>query len=118
MLCKSKKNQDLTQQERDLEEMRQAIRALPGPTELTEADRPAVLEARRMAEAVMARYGLTKADLCGVTVVLDLALHALGLPPLADEVTALPPTGGLLPVSAGLISLLAGAAFLIPRKRA
>ncbi len=95
-----------------LEELRAAIRAIPKYEFVTEADRPAVEKAQRMAEKAMADYGITEYDICVLSAHLAAAVSKLGVK------IALPSTGGLTVIAPlGLLSLLAGVAIIVPRKR-
>ena len=104
----------LTDREKAIEEVRAAIRALPDYDKLTSADRDAVLKARDLFNKAAAEYGVTEYDICVLSAKLAAALSKVG----AGAPVALPPTGGLsMFVPLGLLSLLAGAAILMPRKR-
>ncbi len=100
-----------TTKESELEVVRSAIRALPDVFSLTEADRPAVIAANELAQNWMAKHGESRLEICTLSGKLMAATELLGV---GD---ATPPTGGtpLLP-SVGLLSLLAGAAMILPRK--
>lgn len=103
-----------TSREKALEEIRAAIRALPDYDSLTEADRDAVLRAQRLFEQAVEKYGVTEYDVCTLSGTLAEAVSKVGRMPLAT----LPPTGGLsMTFPLGLLSLLAGAVILMPRKR-
>lgn len=106
-----------TARERAMEEVREAIRALPPSSQLTGADRAQVEAVVRMAEAAMAQYGFTYYDICTITVELARAEYAVGMRGAMADV-AMPATGGMnLLIPVGLISILAGAAIIVPRKR-
>jgi LPXTG-motif cell wall-anchored protein len=65
-----------------------------------------------MAEKAMADYGITEYDICVLSAHLGAAVGKLGVK------VALPSTGGLtVIVPLGLLSLLAGVAIIVPRKR-
>jgi predicted membrane-bound mannosyltransferase len=103
--------QESTARERTLEEIRAAIRAIPEYDKITEADRPAIEKAQRLVEKGMANYGITEYDICTLSAKLGAAISKVGL-------RALPPTGGLfLVIPIGLLSVFAGAALLMTRKR-
>jgi len=104
-----------TAKDRALEEVRAAIKALPPHDKLTEADRPAVLEARRLADRVMAQYGLSEYDICALAARLAAAESAVGL---GFKALALPPTGGGMAVApfASLV-VLSGLAMLVVERR-
>lgn len=101
-----------TTKESELEEVRAAIRALPDVFSLTEADRPAVIAANALAQNWMTKYGESRLEICTLSGKLMAAAAILGV---GD---ALPATGGTpLLASVGLLSLLTGAAMILPRKR-
>lgn len=105
--------QTMTERDRELEEVRAAIRVIPDVFSLTEADRPAVIQASILAENWMAKYGASRLEICALSGRLMAAMAVLGM---GDG--PLPPTGGFsLLGSIGLLSVLAGSAILIPRKR-
>lgn len=105
--------QSASSKEAALEEIRAAIRAIPEYDSITEADRPAIEKAQRMAEKAMADYGITEYDICVLSAKLAAAVGKLGV-----KTAALPSTGGLTAiVPLGLLSLLAGVAILVPLKR-
>ncbi len=107
-----------TEKERELEEVRAAIRALPAVHLLTEEDRPAVLEAKRLAENWLSKYNGRLIDLCVLSGKLSESLERLGISDIQDAPVALPPTGGSLFLAPlGLLALLAGVGILIPRKQ-
>lgn len=110
-----------TEREEEIEKVRAAIRALPSPIDITEADRPAVLEAQRLANEVIAKYNMRAIELCTLSGKLNSALDKLGLERLgtADAApVALPETGGFSSmVPMGLLSVFAGTALLISYKR-
>ncbi len=104
-----------TAKDQALEEVRAAIKALPPHDKLTEADRPAVLEARRLADRVMAQYGLSEYDICALAARLAAAESAAGL---GFKVLALPRTGGglaVIPVAS--LAVLSGLALLAINRR-
>ena len=104
----------LTDKEKAIEEVRAAIRALPDYDKLTAADRDAVLKARDLFNKAAAQYGVTEYDICVLSAKLAAAVSKVG----AGAPLPLPPTGGLsMIIPLGLLSLLAGAAILMPRKR-
>jgi len=109
--------QELTEKERELEIVRSAIRALPDAFSVTEADRPAVMEANRLANNWLAKYDEKKLEICTLSGRLSVALSLLGV---GDAQPALPATGGFSPIipAVGLLSIFAGSiVFVIPRKR-
>lgn len=110
-----------TEREEEIEEVRAAIRALPRALDITEADRPAVIEAQRMANAVIAKYDMRTLELCTLSGKLNAALEKLGLERLGAgdaAPVALPETGGFpAMVPMGLLTVFAGTAFLISYKR-
>jgi len=100
-----------TEVERELEELREKIRALPDRDEVTEEDKPAIKEAVRMRDRLMADYGITEYDICPLAAKLGALEREV-------DVEELPPTGGIAtPVVVGLLSILAGIGILIPGKR-
>ncbi len=104
--------QAASSKEAALEELRAAIRAIPEYALITEADRPAIVKAQTLAEKAMRDYGITEYDICVLSAKLGAAVGKLGV-----EI-ALPSTGGLTAlVPFGLLSLLAGVAIIVPRKR-
>jgi hypothetical protein len=104
----------LTDKEKAIEEVRAAISALPDYDKLTAADRDAVLRARSLFDQAAAQYGVTEYDICVLSAKLAAALSKVG----AGAPLPLPPTGGMsVIVPLGLLSLLAGTAILMPRKR-
>jgi LPXTG-motif cell wall-anchored protein len=104
--------QAASSKEAALEELREAIRAIPAYDKITEADRPAVEKAQAMAEKGMRDYGITEYDICVLSAKLGAAVGKLGVK------IALPSTGGLsVFVPLGLLSLLSGVAIIAPRKR-
>jgi len=104
--------QAASSKEAALEELRSAIRAIPEYDKITEADRPAIEKAQRLAEKAMADYGITEYDICVLSAKLGAAVGKIGVK------IALPSTGGLtVIVPLGLLSLLAGVAIIAPRKR-
>jgi hypothetical protein len=105
--------QELTEKDRELEIVRAAIRALPDAFSVTDADRPAVLEANRLATAWLVKYNVSRLEICTLSGKLMAVMELVG--GVGD---ALPPTGGsAAPLSAGLLSLFAGLALLVPRKK-
>jgi len=103
-----------TEKEREIEELREKIDALPDRAAVTADDKPAIEDAIRMRDRLMAEYGITEYDICPKAA----KLAALEGKVDVDDVEALPPTGGVAtPVAIGLISILAGAGLLIPAKR-
>lgn len=104
-----------TARERAIQEVQDAIRALPEVEDLTEADRPAVEAVLRMAERAMAQYDVTYYDFCTLSVKLSRAESKVGL---RGEGARLPTTGGMAAaIPLGLASLVAGAVLLWPGKR-
>ena len=104
--------QAASSKEAALEELRAAIRAIPDYWLITEADRPAIEKAQRLAERAMRDYGVTEYDICTLSAKLGAAVGKLGVK------IALPSTGGFTAmVPIGLLSLLAGVAIIVPRKR-
>ena len=102
------------EEERALDELREAIEALPDRDNVTEADKPAIKEAIRMRDQAMADYGITEYDICA----LSAKLGGLEGKVDVDEVDALPPTGGVsTSVMIGLLSLFGGIGLLRPRRR-
>ena len=111
-----------TERERDLEIVQAAIRDLPEARSITEADRPAVMEANRLAQNWLATYNGHWLDICTLSGKLRTAVDILGVGDAqGDAQPALPATAGTLPIipaAAGLLSIFAGGfALLIPRKR-
>lgn len=105
--------QSLGEKERELEVVRAAIRALPDAFAITAADRPAVLEANRLATNWMNKYNESRLEICTLSGKLLAVMELVG--GVGD---ALPPTGGsAAPLSAGILSLLGGLALLVPRKK-
>lgn len=105
--------QELSEKERELEIVRAAIRALPDAFSVTDADRPAVLEANRLATNWLNKYNESRLEICTLSGKLLAVMELVG--GVGD---ALPETGGTAPpLSAGLLSLFAGLALLIPRKK-
>jgi len=103
-----------TAKERALEELREAIRALPDRDNVTAADHPAIKEAIRMRDRAMAEYGITEYEIC----VLSAKLGALEGKVDVDDVAPLPPTGGTPTLLLmGLLSIISGVGLLLPRKR-
>ena len=103
--------QAASSKEAALEELRAAIRAIPEYANITEANRPAIVKAQTLKEKAMRDYGITEYDICTLSAKLGAAVGKLGV-----EI-ALPSTGGLTLVPLGLLSLLAGVAIIVPRKR-
>ena len=106
-----------TEKERAIEEVRNAIRALPDRKDLTAADKPAVEEALRLAHEVMTRYDLTEYDICVLSAKLAAAASKVGA--RVDDVDeTLPRTGGTMPlIPAGLFSVFTGVALLATTRR-
>jgi hypothetical protein len=104
----------LTAKEKAIEDVRDAIRALPDYEYITAADRDAVLKAQRLFEQAVAKYGVTEYDICVLSAKLGAAVAKVN----AMAPVPLPPTGGLSPlIPLGLLSLMAGTAILLPRRR-
>ena len=103
--------QGLSEREQSLEELRTILRALPEVYEATEADRPAIQRANKLVADWIAKYNGTTTEICALAGKLEALNERLG-------VLALPATGGFFPIAAmGLLSIFAGAVFLMPRKR-
>ncbi len=105
--------QELSEREQSLEELRTMLRALPEVYDATEADRPAIQRANKSVADWMAKYNGTTTEICALAGKLEALNQRLGVLGVA-----LPATGGFFPITAmGLLSIFAGAALLIPRKR-
>ena len=104
-----------TEVERELEELREKIRALPDRDDVTAADHSAIEEAIIMRDRLMAEHEITEYDIC----VLSAKLGALeGKVDVDDVDEPLPPTGGIAtPLVVGLLSILGGIGLLIPKRR-
>ena len=106
-----------TEAERELEELREKIRALPARDEVTEEDMPAIIEAVEMRNRLMAEYGITEYDICPLAARLAALEREVDVEEV-DEVEELPPTGGIAtPLVVGLLSILGGIGLLIPKRR-
>ena len=106
-----------TEVEREIEELREKIGALPDRTDVTADDRPAIKEAIKMRDRLIAEYGITEYDICPKAARLAALEGKVDLDE-EDEVEPLPPTGGVFtPIMIGLLSTLSGIGLLIPGKR-
>ena len=94
-----------------------AIDALPEFPEISNEHRPAVEEARRLADIAMTEYGATRFELCLRIVLLEMIEEKLEKfvdEEEPDEVMPLPPTGGTFALPL-LGILLTGAGLFIAR---
>jgi len=71
-----------------------AVDALPEFPEISNEHRPAVEEARRLADIAMTEYGATRFELCLRIVLLEMIEEKLEKFVPDDDVMPLPPTGG------------------------
>jgi len=107
-----------------VDEAKEAMADIPPPSEITEADRYKVEDARALVNYAIEEHGASRFDLCWGLDALEAAEEELDDPDPApdpapdpdDPDDELPPTGGFtIPIISGLV--LSGAGFMFMRRK-